>query len=84
MFQAFANCVHGYDCAHNVHANASHVYGIDWEHNLELLTACPHGLLSFKKIRTTTAAVFLISNTVVPNPYSHSTALDPQSFTLLS
>ena len=25
-------------------------------------------------------AWFLISNTVVPNPYSHSTAFDPQYF----
>ena len=29
---------------------------------------------------TTTTTAFLISNTVVRNPYTHSTAFDPQSF----
>ena len=38
----------------------------------------------FKKIRTITTAAFLISNTVVPNPYCHIAALDPQSFAPLS
>ena len=33
-FQAFTNCVHGYDCAHNVHASGvlraeKFVHGID-------------------------------------------------------
>ena len=45
----------------------------------QLLITCPHKPLCFKKIRTTTIA-FLIFNTVVPNPYSHSTAFNPQSF----
>ena len=43
-----------------------------------------HRSLWFKKIRTTTTTTFLISKTVVPNPYSHSIAFDPQSFTQLS
>ena len=37
-----------------------------------------------KKIRTTTTTAFLISNTVVLNPYSHSTAFNPHFFTPLS
>ena len=37
----------------------------------------------FKKKRNTTTA-FLISNTVVPIPYSHSTVFDPQSFAPIS
>ena len=40
--------------------------------------------LCFNKIRTTNSIVFLISNTVVPNPYSHKTAFDHQSFAPLS
>ena len=51
-------------------------------HNCELLIACPHKSLCFRKIRTT--ITFLISNTVVLNPYSHSTACDPQSFAPLT
>ena len=39
---------------------------------------------SFKKIKTTTTTAFLISNTVVPNSYSHSTAFNPQYFAPLS
>ena len=53
-------------------------------HNWELLIAWPHRPLCFKKTRTTTTSAFLISNIVVPYPYSHSTAFDPQSFTPLS
>ena len=48
-------------------------------HNKELLIAYPFRPLCFKNLRTTTTATFLISNTVVPNPYSHSAAFDPQS-----
>ena len=75
--QAFTNCV-------NVHANGvtrarTSVQDIDWQHNWELLIAYPHRPLCFKKIRTITIA-FLIFNTVVTNPYSHSTAFDLQSF----
>ena len=44
-------------------------------HNGVLLVVLTHTALSFKK---------LISNTVVPNPYSRSSAFDPQSFTPLS
>ena len=68
----------------NVHENGitqaqKFVHSIDWEYNWELLIVCPHMPLCFKKIRTTTTTKFLISNTVVLNPYSHST-FDPQSF----
>ena len=49
-------------------------------HNWEILITCPHRPLRCKKIRTTTTTAFLISNTVVLNPNSHSAALDPQSF----
>ena len=49
-------------------------------HNWELLTARAHRTLCFTKIRATTATVFLIPNTVVSNPYSHSTAFDLQFF----
>ena len=53
-------------------------------HNWELLITYPHRPICFKKIRTTTIGVLLISNTVVPNPCSHSAAFDPQSFASLS
>ena len=39
--------------------------------------------LKWLKGKTTTTG-FLISNRVVQNPYSHTTAFDPQSFTPLS
>ena len=38
-----------------------HVHVIDWEHNWELLIACPHRPLCFKKIRATTITAFLIT-----------------------
>ena len=87
MPQALTNCMHGYDCACNVHAN-----GVMLHKNLctVLIPLCKNNLnfpdrpLCFKKIRTTTTTTFLISNTIVSNPYSHSTAFDPQSFTSLS
>ena len=46
-------------------------------HNGEIFIACPHYPFCFKKIRTTTTIAFLISNTVVPNHYDHSSAFDP-------
>ena len=46
-------------------------------HNGELLITCPHRPLCFKKTRTTITTALLISNTVVLNPYSHSTPFDP-------
>ena len=52
-------------------------------HNWELLIAHPHKPLCFHKI-TTLITSFLISNTVFPNPYSHSTVFDPHSFAPLS
>ena len=87
--RAFTNCMQGYGRACNMHANSitcawKLVHGINWEHNWELLIACPHIPLHFKKIKTTFTTAFLISNTVVPTPYSCSTALDPQSFATLS
>ena len=53
-------------------------------HNWELLITCPRRPLCFKKIRTTTTTAFLISNTVVLNPYSHRPAFNLQSLTFLS
>ena len=44
--------------------------GLSTCHNWELFIAHPHRPLCFKKIRTTTTTAFLISNTVIPNPYS--------------
>ena len=83
--QALTNCMHGYDHAHNVHANSitrvgKFMHSVDWEHIWELLIGCPHRPLCFKKIRATTTTVILISNTVVPNPYSHSTNFNLPSF----
>ena len=43
-------------------------------HNWKLIIAYPHRSLCFKKFKTTTFTAFLISNTVVPNHYSHNTA----------
>ena len=44
----------------------------------------PHRPLHFQKIRTTTATAFLISRTLVPNPYSYSTAFDTHGTLILS
>ena len=63
-----------------VHENSCTVLISPSKNNLNL----SHRPLCFKKIEATTTTVFLISNTVVPNPYSHSTAFDPQSFATLS
>ena len=52
---------------------------ISTSHNWKLLIARPHRPLRFKKIRTNSTATFLISNTVVPNPYSHRAAFAPHS-----
>lgn len=43
----------------------------------------PHRPSHFMNTRTTTTKTFLISNTVVPNPYSHSRPFHTQSFTPL-
>ena len=43
-----------------------------------------HRPLCFKKIKTTTTKVFLISKTVVSNLYSHRATYNPQSFAPLS
>ena len=88
ILQAFTYCMHSYDRACKVHANGvtcaqKFVHSIDWEHNWKLFIACPQRPLCFKKTRTTTTTVFLISNTVVPILYSHSRELDPQSFASL-
>ena len=53
-------------------------------HNWEILVAHPHRSLLLEKTRTTATIAFLISNKVVSNPQNHSTAFNPQSFTLLS
>ena len=46
-------------------------------YNGELLMACLHSSLCFKKITKTTTPAFLMSNTVVLNLYGHSAAFDP-------
>ena len=53
-----------------------------WSHPMNLTTG-PRDWES-SDLRTTTITVFLISNTVVPNPYSHSATFNPQSFAPLS
>ena len=72
------------------------LHSIDWEHNWELLIACPDKPLCLNKIRTTTTKLclnkirttttkgFLISNTVVLNFSSHSATFAPQFFAPLS
>ena len=82
--QVFTKCVHGEDHACNMHAKAFCVHENSCtvliplrKNNLNLLISYTDHYYCFKKIKTTTTTVFLISNTVVPNPYSHSTAFDP-------
>ena len=75
-WQAFMNWMHSNNHARNMHANGvirvqKFVHCIDWECNLELLIACWNRPLCFKKIKTTNTTAFLISNTLIPNPYSH-------------
>ena len=60
-----------------VHENSCTVLIPLCKNNLNLLISYTDHYYCFKKIKTTTTTVFLISNTVVPNPYSHSTAFDP-------
>ena len=72
--QDLTNCVHSYNRACNVHPNGvtnvrKFVQGIDWELNWELLIACPHRPVCFKKIRTATTSASIL-NTVVWNQYS--------------
>ena len=66
----------------HVHENLYTVLIRLCKYNLMPILNKPHYAL--KKIKTATAISSLISNTVVPNPYSHSTAFDPQSFVTLS
>ena len=80
MKQAFTNYVHEYGhiltYTHTVLRVLKNLFtGLIplCKNNLNL----PHRPICFQKIRATTAAAFLPSNTVVSNPYSHSTALDP-------
>ena len=40
----------------------------------------PHKPLCFKETKANTTKALLISSTVVPNPYSHSTTINPQPF----
>ena len=58
------------------------IYLSQFDTNLNL--NFPHRLLCFKKIKATTTTASLISNLVVLNLYSQSTAFNPQSFILLS
>ena len=65
-------------------ASCFHSLVISTCHNGELLITHPQRPWCSKKIRTTTITAFLISNTVVQNSYSNSTAFNPQSFAPLS
>ena len=65
-------------------ASCFHSLVISTCHNGKLLITHPQRPWCSKKIRTTTITAFLISNTVVQNSYSNSTAFDPQSFAPLS
>ena len=89
-YKAFTNCVHGYDRAPNVDAN-----GVTRHENscTVLIPLCKNNLnmqishidhYALRKRKATTTGAFLISNTVLPNSYSHSAAVDPKSFTPLS
>ena len=76
--------MYGYNHARNVHANSvtrtrKFVHGIDSSVYKKFESAnLPHKPLCFKKIKANTTKAFLISSTVVPNPYSHSTTFNPQ------
>ena len=61
--------------ANNITRAQKSVQGIDREHNWELLIT--HPPLCLTKTRPITT-MFLISNTFVPNPYSHGKTVDPQ------
>ena len=61
--------------ANNITRAQKSAQGIDREHNWELLITHPPLCLTKTRPITTT---FLISNTLVPNPYSHGTTFDPQ------
>ena len=62
-----------------MHANGvTHAKKICAQYNLSTKT------IMLQEKETTTTIVFLISNTVVPNPYSHHKSFDPQSFAPLS
>ena len=49
-----------------------------WKNSLNLPIS--HRPLCFNKIRTTATTAFLISNTVVLNPFNHSATYNPQTF----
>ena len=67
-----------------VHKNSCTLFISLFKNRLNPIFAnTPHRPLYFTKI-TTTSTAFLTSNTAVSNPYSHSTAFDPQSFASLS
>ena len=73
VHQAFANCMHGYNCARNMHLNsvtrAQKFCTVLIEDTIEnYLFPNPHRPLCFKKIITTTTTAFLISNTAILNP----------------
>ena len=66
-----------------VHKNSCTLFISLFKNRLNPIFAnTPHRPLYFTKI-TTTSTAFLTSNTAVSNPYSHSTAFDPQSFASL-
>ena len=67
----------------HVHKNLCMVLLLLCIKNLNLLISHTKPLC-FEKIKTNTTTAFLISNTVVPNSYNHSTIFNPQSFVSLS
>ena len=60
--EAFTNCLHGYNCAHNVHT-----YSVN--HTWKFVHGTDYRPWCFKKITTTITTAFLISNTVVSDPF---------------
>ena len=87
-YQALTNCVHCHNCAcksvrkqHYAYTKILAWYQFLCKNNLNLPISHKDYYYASKKRTTTTT--FLISNTVFPNPCSHKTVFDPQSFTPL-
>ena len=80
--QAFTNCMHSYNLAHKQHYTYTKIWARYWFFCVKIswISQSPTQTIMLWTIKTTTTTVFLISNTVALNPYSHSRAFDPQSF----
>ena len=82
MFYVVTTGLHKLHAWKRCHMCTKIVQGIDENiiENYLSPTQAAYRPLCFKKIRTTTTTVFLISNKVVLNPYSHSAAFHHHSF----